>query len=315
MHGAMRLQQCRRSRLCVALVALLLAVAGGLWFEARVLRSVAGAHRAAPAGAAGAGRGAPAASGDADGAGQLPASWRVLFCPPLQPPWSFPYLEAAWERAAELLNVTAHAAEAAPAAPAASPPALPPPARAGLSDPSRGAPALAAAPAAAQPPPTVAAPAQPPPTVAAPAQRRLSSHGRAALTPQQQQAQRSFYSWFAGAMPWRAANAMYFRLYKCANDAWKGARSGEHRRRARSAGRVLTQRRGAANIMIWNNDSAPMVVDAAEVITQRTRNPQLRTFTFVREPLGRFISGCVRRHALNNNARFRLRGLPGARRH
>ena len=45
--------------------------------------------------------------------------------------------------------------------------------------------------------------------------------------------------------------------------------------------------------MAWNNDTTPYTVDAAEVVAMRARDTRVRAFTFVREPLSRFLSGCV----------------------
>lgn len=42
--------------------------------------------------------------------------------------------------------------------------------------------------------------------------------------------------------------------------------------------------------MAFNDDSAPNTIDAAELVTRRSRNASLLTFTFVREPMRRFIS-------------------------
>ena len=53
--------------------------------------------------------------------------------------------------------------------------------------------------------------------------------------------------------------------------------------------------------MAWNGDSAPQTVDGAEVVALRQRDagdhaaPRTLAFTFVREPLSRFLSGYARR--------------------
>ena len=67
-------------------------------------------------------------------------------------------------------------------------------------------------------------------------------------------------------------------------------------------------RRNAANIQAFNNDSTPYTVDAAEVVTQRSRNASLLTFTFVREPMARFISAY-------NEISFRSVFFPNAAEH
>ena len=56
--------------------------------------------------------------------------------------------------------------------------------------------------------------------------------------------------------------------------------------------------------MAWNGDSTPQTVAGAEVVAQRQRDagdhaaPRTLAFTFVREPLSRFLSGYALAHAL-----------------
>jgi hypothetical protein len=49
--------------------------------------------------------------------------------------------------------------------------------------------------------------------------------------------------------------------------------------------------------MRWNNQSRPEVVDAPRLAELRNRNASLQAFTFVREPVQRFLSGCARGRA------------------
>jgi hypothetical protein len=115
----------------------------------------------------------------------------VLFCPPVLSPWSFDYLELAWLRAASLVNVTAPAAG--------------------------GHAAAERQPLARKPQPLARklqqADASPP----------AANNASAQLTPAQRAAVRRYASWSPGSMPWRDANAIYVRLYKSGNDAFKGA--------------------------------------------------------------------------------------------
>jgi hypothetical protein len=252
----------RRATLCAALLALLALLAlssAALWLDASVLRSLTRAARPAQ----------PEANGArADAKDEMSAHWRLLFCPPLQTPWTFDYLAPAWRRAGELLNISAPEGPAPPAPPPLPPrPPRPPPPTRRL----RVPPAPAPMQPVALPPPLpparpVGAPAPPPPPMQQPivsrtpppsrplatappappaAVRRLQSANASlavstnaslaaagaaegdeqqqALSGAQQRTLRRFYSFFPGAMPWHAAGVFYVRLYKCANNAFKGA--------------------------------------------------------------------------------------------
>ena len=119
----------------------------------------------------------PRAGGGGNQSAAAPADWRLLFCPPMRTPWSFDYLELAWQRAALLVNASGSAgAEGQPAAR------------------------------------KLLQPGAMPQFVNASAQ----------LTPVQLAAVQRYTRWSPGSMPWRDAGAIYVRLYKSGNDAFKG---------------------------------------------------------------------------------------------
>jgi hypothetical protein len=204
--------------LCVGgLAALLLLALGGLLLDARVLLRSRVLHEAAPPRSAATTAAEDLAANrawrlrlgnDGDDAGvELSAQWRVLFCPSSQTPWSFHYLQAAWLRASELLNVTDNADKRAAAVPppAAPPPVLPPP----------SPPVPAPYPPRAPPPRERAAPPPHPqqPAAAAAAGARLLHNSDTLqggsvdakqltpkqLTSKQLRTMRAFYRWFPGA--------------------------------------------------------------------------------------------------------------------